>query len=97
MLNARIRKAFVQKSIPIYSIGDPGDLTYDYTIIGNNTEDIKKILNNEGEFSSKLSSAEKPIIIIGESALELKSGKYILEELKKFYIIKILLLKNGML
>ena len=54
MLNARIRKAFVQKSIPIYSIGDPGDLTYDYTIIGKNTDDIKKILNNESEFSKKL-------------------------------------------
>ena len=29
-------------------------------------------------------SSEKPIIIIGESALELKSGKYILKNLKKF-------------
>ena len=26
MLNARIRKAFVQKKVPIYSIGNPGDL-----------------------------------------------------------------------
>ena len=34
MLNARIRKTFVQKRIPIFSIGDPGDLTYDYTFIG---------------------------------------------------------------
>ena len=31
MLNARIRKVFVQKQIPIFSIGDPGDLTYEYT------------------------------------------------------------------
>ena len=29
-------------------------------------------------------SSKKPIIIIGESALELKSGKYIFEELKNF-------------
>ena len=33
-----------QKKIPIYSIGDPGDLTYDYKIIGNKTDDIKKII-----------------------------------------------------
>ena len=84
MLNARIRKTFVQKNIPIFSIGNPGDLTYDYTIIGNKTDDIKKILNKENEFSQKLLSAKKPIIIIGESALGLNSGKYIFEEIKSF-------------
>ena len=86
ILNARIRKAFVHKSVPIFSIGDPGDLTYDYEIIGNNSDDIKKIINNEHEFTKKLLSAKKPIIIIGESALELKSGKYIFEKLKSFLI-----------
>ncbi len=86
MVNARIRKAFVQKNVPIYSIGNPGELTYSYKIIGNKTDDIKKILNNEHEFSNKLLSAKKPIVIIGESALELKSGKYIFEEIKNFLI-----------
>ena len=84
MLNARIRKVFAQKQVPIYSIGDPGDLTYDYTIIGNKTDDIKKIFNNEIDFSSKLSSSKKPIIIIGESILELDCGKYIFEGFKNF-------------
>ena len=79
MLNARIRKVFKQKQVPIFSIGNPGDLTYDYTIIGDRTDDIKKIFNNETEFSKKLSSSKKPIIIIGESALELNSGEYIVE------------------
>ena len=82
-MNARIRKAFVKKSVPIFSIGDPGDLTYDYSKIGDKTDDIRKIFNKESDFSKKLSS-KKPLIIIGESALELKSGKYILEEFKKF-------------
>ena len=84
MLNARIRKTFVHKRVPIYSIGNPGELTYDYKIVGNKTDDIKKILNNEGEFSQKLLSSKKPIVVIGESALELKSGKYILEQIKNF-------------
>ena len=84
MVNARIRKVFAQKKIPIFSIGNPGDLTYDYTILGNKSDDIKKILNKEGEFSNKLLSSKKPIIIIGESALGLKSGKYIFEEIKNF-------------
>ena len=85
-MNARIRKTFAQKNIPIFSLGDPGNLTYDYQIIGNKTDDISKIISKEHEFSKTLLSAKKPIIIIGESALELKSGKYIFEELKSFLI-----------
>ena len=84
MLNARIRKVFNQRKVPIYCIGNPGDLTYDYNIIGNKTDDIKKILNNDTDFSKKLSSSKKPIIIIGESALEIESGKFIFEGFKKF-------------
>ena len=94
ILNARIRKTFAQKNVPIYSIGNPGDLTYDYEIIGNKTDDIKKIISKEHNFSQKLLSAKKPIIIIGESALELKSGKYIFEELKKFLIKNNFINKN---
>ena len=94
ILNARIRKTFVQKKIPIFSIGNPGDLTYEYEIIGDNTEDIKKIVNKEHDFSQKLLSAKKPIIIIGESALELKSGGYIFEEFKKFLIKNNLINEN---
>ena len=86
MLNARIRKVFVQKKVPIFSIGDPGDLTYDYKIISDKTDEIKKIINNESELSNKILSAKNPIIIIGESVLELESGKYIFEEIKNFLI-----------
>ena len=86
ILNARIRKTFVQKKIPIFSIGDPGDLTYEYKVIGNKTDDIKQLVNKESEISKKILSSKKPIIIIGESALELQSGKYIFEELKNFLL-----------
>ena len=84
MLNARIRKAFVAKKIPIISFGDPGDLTYDYTNAGNSTEDIKKLLNKENETSKILLNSKKPIVIIGESALELESARFILQGIKKF-------------
>ena len=83
MVNARIRKAFV-KGTPIFSIGDPGNLTYEYKILGNKTDDLKKILNKENDFSKKLLSSKKPMVIIGESALEIKSSEYIFEEFKKF-------------
>ena len=86
ILNARIRKVFVQKKIPIFSIGDPGDLTYEYKVIGNKTDDIKQLINKESEISKKILASKKPIIIIGESALELQSGKYIFEELKNYLL-----------
>ncbi len=65
-----------------------------YEIIGDSTEDIKKIVNKEHDFSQKLLSAKKPIIIIGESALELKSGGYIFEEFKRFLIKNNLINEN---
>ena len=84
MVNARIRKAFAQRQVPIYSIGNPGDLTYDYNMIGDTTDDIKKILNNDSDLSKKIISSKKPIIIIGESTLELESAEYIVEGFKNF-------------
>ena len=84
MVNARIRKTFSQKKIPVYSIGNPGDLTYDYKIVGDNTEDLKNILNKSNSFSAQLLQSKKPIVIIGESALEGEAGKFVFEETKEF-------------
>tara|TARA_B100000963_G_scaffold355796_1_gene374712 strand:+ start:4802 stop:6853 length:2052 start_codon:yes stop_codon:yes gene_type:complete len=83
MVNTRIRKAFLKK-VPIYSIGNPGNLTYDYTILGNTTDDLKKIFEQKNDFSKKLILSKKPIIIIGESALGAKNGQYIFEKTKQF-------------
>jgi NADH-quinone oxidoreductase subunit G len=86
IVNARIRKAFVKNKTPIYSIGNPGDLTYDYTLLGNDVNDIKNIFDGKSEISKKIKNAKKPIFIIGESILELKNSKYILEKTKNFLI-----------
>ena len=86
IVNARISKAFVKNKTPIYSIGNPGDLTYDYTLLGDDVSDIKKIFNEKSEISKKLKNVKKPIFIIGESVLELKNSKYILEKTKNFLI-----------
>ena len=84
IVNARIRKAYKKNNINIYSLGNPGDLTYEYQIIGESLKDLKNIINGENELHRKILSVKKPLIIIGESALELKGGKYIFEELKSF-------------
>ena len=57
MLNTRIRKAFL-KGTPVFSFGNPGDLTYDYKILGNKTDDLKNMLTKESEFSQKFLSSK---------------------------------------
>jgi len=89
IINARIRKSFVNNKISIYSIGNPGELTYDYFNIGNDINSIKDIIEDKSKFNEKLKNSKKPIFIIGESVLELKNGQFVLEELKKY------LLKNN--
>ena len=84
ILNARIRKAFIKNNLKIYSVGDAGDLTYPYKNIGLNTSVIRDIISGSHEISDKIKKAKKPMIIIGDSALCGKSGKYIFENLKNF-------------
>ena len=84
ILNARIRKTYVKNKTKIYSIGNPGDLTYPYKNIGSSTSVIKEIVSGSHELYRKITKSKKPIIIIGESALHGKSGQYIFETLKVF-------------
>jgi len=84
ILNARIRKAYLKNKLKIYSIGDPGDLTYPFNIIGNSTSIIKDIKSNSHQISEKIKKSKKPMVIIGEAALQGKKGQYIFETLKSF-------------
>ena len=78
MLNARIRKIFAQKGIPIFSIVNP-DLTYDYKIIGEKTDDIEDLINKKINFLKNFYHP-KTNSNNWRVALEMKSGKYILKK-----------------
>ncbi len=84
ILNSRIRKTYLKNKIEIFSLEDVGDLTYPYKVLENNSKVINKIIKNEHDLSNKIASAEKPIIILGQSILNSKNGAYIFEELKKY-------------
>ena len=84
ILNARIRKSFLKNNIEIYSLGNVGDLTYPYKAFSNKTDIVKQIIEGKHELSNKIQSSKKPLIIIGESALNLKSGRYIFEGMKNY-------------
>ncbi len=88
ILNARIRKSYLQNNFEVFSIGDMGDLTYPYTALPNETKVIKDIVEENHELSSKIQNSNKPLIVIGEEVLSLKSGQYVFEEMKKYLLSK---------
>ena len=86
ILNSRIRKSYLKNKLPIYSTNDISDQTYPYKLLDSKTNLIRDIIEGKNELSEKIINSSKPIIIIGQSVLKLKSGQYIFEELKKFLI-----------
>ena len=84
ILNARIRKSYLKNKFEVYSLGDVGDLTYPYKTLPNETKIIKETIEGKNELSVKIQKSKKPLIIIGQTILNLKSGKYIFEQIKKY-------------
>ena len=84
ILNARIRKAYLQNKTKIISLNDVGDLTYPYESLDGDIENIKKITEDSHEISSLIKEAKKPLIIFGQSSLKTRSAKYIFESVKSF-------------
>ena len=84
ILNARIRKAYLQNKTKIISLNEMGDLTFPYQSLDGNTETIKKIIEGKHEVSDLIKQAKKPMVIMGQSALKSKSSKYIFESIKQF-------------
>ena len=83
MINARIRKRFLQGNYPIYLIGPKMDLNYDYKFLGNNPTILEKIFKDQHYISKKLKKSKKPIIIVGDNVLNRDDGQSILHLIYK--------------
>ena len=84
MLNARIRKAYLNNNTKIISLSDVGDLTYPYQILDGQTQTIKDLVEDKNEIAKDIKDSKKPLIILGESFLKSKSANYLFYSLKKF-------------
>ena len=93
MVNARIRKAYLNNNTKIISLNDVGDLTYSYKFLDGKTQTIKDITENKNEVSKNIIDSKKPMIILGESFLNTKSANYLFYSLKNF-LLKIINLLN---
>ena len=79
VLNARIRKAYIENNCKIGLIGPKLDLTYDYEHLSNSLDYLNNLNNNKSEFNKILKNAKNPLIIIGTSAINNNFGKKIIE------------------
>ena len=89
ILNARIRKAYLNNNTKIISLNDVGDLTYAYEFLDGKTQTIKDIAENNNKVSKSILESKRPMIILGESFLKAQSAKILFHSLKNF------LLKNN--
>ncbi len=86
ILNARIRKSYLNNNTKIISLNDIGDLTYPYQALDGKTQIIKDIIEDKNQISKDIINSKKPIIILGESFFELESAKTLFFALKKYLI-----------
>ena len=84
ILNARIRKSYLNNKIKIISLGDLGDLTYPYESLDGQTQTLKNIFDGNHDVSKIILAASKPLVIIGESLLKSSSSKYLFNKIKRF-------------
>lgn len=68
VLNARLRKAWLNNDAKIALIGEAVDLTYSYSHLGNGADAVRDLLAGN-DFSKILADARNPLIIIGEGAI----------------------------
>ena len=71
IINARIRKNYLNRDIQIASISsEKFDLTYDYNFLGNNIDVLNDIYDQKNEFGKSFNKSNFPMIIIGDEALK---------------------------
>ena len=74
VLNARIRKAWRTRNVPVAVIGEQADLTYDYQYLGAGIETLADVASGK-LFADALGRAKKPLVIVGEGAVSHGAAK----------------------
>ena len=80
VLNARIRKRYLQTGLPIASIGEEADLTYAVASLGVSPAVLNDIRSGSHKFAETLKAAKRPMIIVGMGALSRKDGAAIYDQ-----------------
>ena len=79
VLNARIRKTFLENNCQIGVIGPKVNQTYRYNHLSDSLNYLNELSDGNTDFNKVLNNAKNPLIIIGTSAINTADGKKILE------------------
>lgn len=83
LVNARIRKSWLDGGLKIGVVGQQLDMTYPYKFLGASPMVLDDILHGRHAFSETLKNAKNPMIIVGAGALARKDGNAILTRARK--------------
>ncbi len=78
VLNARLRKAWLQRRAKIALIGPAADLTYPYEAVGNSLKSLDDVMKGQGGILKMLRDASHPLIVVGQAALQDPAGDAVL-------------------
>ena len=79
IINARIRKRFLQGGVKIGVIGPKLDLTYKYEHLGAGPQTLAEIADGRHKFAEVLKAAKNPMLILGAGALRRPDGAAMLQ------------------
>ncbi|KAJ2779462.1 ndufs1 NADH-ubiquinone oxidoreductase subunit [Coemansia interrupta] len=78
VLNARLRKPYLAGTAQFALIGEPADLTYDYTHVGATAAAIDELAQGRHAFAETLRQAKRPLVIVGSAVAELSNARDVL-------------------
>jgi NADH-quinone oxidoreductase subunit G len=79
VLNARIRKSWLNGALKVANLGVPADLTYPAEQLGTEIEVLNALADGSHPFADVLRNAKRPMIVVGTAALARRDGAVVLE------------------
>ena len=82
VLNARLRKRYLQGGLKIYAVGPVIDATYPVTNLGASGDVLKSIIDGSHDICGEMVKAKRGMVIVGQNALRRDDGAQILAGLR---------------
>lgn len=83
LINARIRKSYIQNELDVAVLGDAVDLTYYYDHLGADPQTLSDIASGKHPFASTLKEAANAMIIVGDNAFKRADADAVFAEVQK--------------
>ena len=83
LINARLRKTFLAKGLPVGLIGEAADLSYPVDYLGAGPETLSTVASGDSEFAEILKQAERPMVILGVGAVARPDGAAVLAKVRQ--------------